>query len=96
MPLRSVYVKTWVRLSARKIKVFLVCVGNVSECHVLERFHANASLQLQGAMILQRKRIEITIPTYILNEDTQPVIRAIGVSHTACKDEFRQNIRSHS
>ena len=34
--------------------------------------------------------------TYILNEDTQPVIRAIGVSHTACKDEFRQNIRSHS
>ena len=23
-------------------------------------------------------------------------IRAIGVSHTACKDEFRQNIRSHS
>ena len=35
-------------------------------------------------------------PTYIVNEDTQPVIRAIGVSHTACKDEFRQNIRSHS
>ena len=35
-------------------------------------------------------------PTYILNEDTQPVIRAIGVSHTACKDEFRQNLRSHS
>ena len=33
---------------------------------------------------------------YILNEDTQLVIRAIGVSHTACKDEFRQNIRSHS
>ena len=31
-------------------------------------------------------------PTYILNEDTQPVIRAIGVSHTAYKDEFRQNI----
>ena len=35
-------------------------------------------------------------PTYTLNEDTQPVIRAIGVSHTACKHEFRQNIRSHS
>ena len=33
---------------------------------------------------------------YTLNEDTQPVIRAIGVSHTACKDEFRPNIRSHS
>ena len=31
-------------------------------------------------------------PTYILNEDTQPVIRAIGVSHTARKDEFRQNL----
>ena len=26
------------------------------------------------------------------NEDTQPVIRAIVVSHTACKDEFRQNL----
>ena len=44
-----------------------------------------ATLQLQGES-----------PTYILNEDTQPVIRAIGVSHTACKDEFRQNLRSHS
>ena len=29
-------------------------------------------------------------PTYILNEDTQPVIRAIEVSRTAYKDEFRQ------
>ena len=28
--------------------------------------------------------------------DTNPVIRAIGVSHKASKDEFRQNIRSHS
>ena len=27
---------------------------------------------------------------------TQPVIRAIGVSHTACKDEVRHNPRSHS
>ena len=35
-------------------------------------------------------------PTNILNEDTHPVIRAIGVSHTACKDELRQNLRSHS
>ena len=31
-------------------------------------------------------------PTYILNEDTQSVIRAIGVSHTACKDEFRRKV----
>ena len=30
------------------------------------------------------------------NEDTQLVIRAIGVSHTACKDEFRRNLRFHS
>ena len=30
------------------------------------------------------------------DEGTQPVIRATGVSHTACKYEFRQNIRSHS
>ena len=43
------------------------------------------TLQLQGES-----------PTYILYEDTQPVLRAIGVSHTACKDEFPQNIRSHS
>ena len=28
----------------------------------------------------------------ILNEDTHPVIRAIGVSHTACKDEFFDKI----
>ena len=26
------------------------------------------------------------LPTYILDKDTQPVIRAIGVPHTACKD----------
>ena len=44
-----------------------------------------ATLHLQGQS-----------PTYILNEDTQPVIRAIGVSHIGCKDEFRQNLRSHS
>ena len=43
-----------------------------------------ATLQLQGEL-----------PTYILNEDTQPVIRAIGESHTACKDELRQDNRSH-
>ena len=28
------------------------------------------------------------MPTYILNEDTQPVIRAIGVSHTVAKMSF--------
>ena len=33
---------------------------------------------------------------YNIDDDTQPVIRAIGVSHTACKDEFRRNPRSHS
>ena len=27
---------------------------------------------------------------------THPVKRAIGVSHTACKDEFRQNLLSHT
>ena len=32
---------------------------------------------------------------HILNEDTQLVMRAIEVSHTACKDEFRRNLRSH-
>ena len=32
---------------------------------------------------------------YILDENTHPVIREIGVSHTACKDEFRQNLRPH-
>ena len=31
------------------------------------------------------------------NEDTHPVTRAIGISHacTACKDGFRQHVRSH-
>ena len=33
-----------------------------------------ATMQFQGEL-----------STYILYEDTQPVIRAIGVSHTACK-----------
>ena len=32
------------------------------------------------------------LPTCILDEDTHPVIRAIGVSHTACKDEFHDEI----
>ena len=42
-------------------------------------------------------RLPFSGPTqYILNEDTQLVMRAIGVSHTACKDEFRRNLRSHS
>ena len=30
----------------------------------------------------------------MLNEDTHPAIREIGVSHTACTDEFRRNLRS--
>ena len=34
--------------------------------------------------------------TYILNEDTQPVIRAFGVSHTACIYDLRHNSQSHS
>ena len=38
----------------------------------------------------------VYIPKIIYNENTQPEIRAIGVSHTACKDEFRRNLRSHS
>ena len=46
---------------------------------------------VQATLLLQGES-----PTCILNEDTHPVIRAIGVSHTACKDEFRQNLRSHS
>ena len=34
-------------------------------------------------------------PTCILDEDAQHVICVIRVPHTACEDEFRQNIRSH-
>ena len=34
-------------------------------------------------------------PTYTLNEETHPVIRAIGVSHTACEDEFQPSLPSH-
>ena len=54
---------------------------------------------MQNACKEGEREIEIAttiIMTYILNEDTQLVIRAIGVSHTACKDEFRRNLRSHS
>ena len=61
---------------------FIVSVHSLTNITLLTLI---ATLQLQGES-----------PTYILNEDTQPVIRAIGVSHTACKDELRQNIRSHS
>ena len=52
------------------------------------------SVFLHNYLFMQIMRCES--PTYILNEDTQPVMRAIGVSHTACKDEFRRNLRSHS
>ena len=34
--------------------------------------------------------------TYDLNEDSQPAIHGIGVSHTDCKEEIRQNLRYHS
>ena len=36
-------------------------------------------------------------PITELNEDTHPVLRAIGVTHAACKNkcEFRRNLRSH-
>ena len=38
----------------------------------------------------------IDSPTYIPNEDIAPVIRAIRGSHSACKDNFRRYLRSHS
>ena len=31
-----------------------------------------------------------------LMRDTHPIIRALGISHTACKYEFRRNLRSHT
>ena len=34
--------------------------------------------------------------TNVLNYERIVTIFAIGVSHTACKDEFRRNLRSHS
>ena len=55
---------------------------------IFSKIHKNATTTLLYYII----RIYI----YILNEDTQLVIRAIGVSHTACKDEFRRNLRPHS
>ena len=42
----------------------------------------------------QKQRVD-TVTIQMLG-NTQPVTRAIGVSHTACKDGFRQNIQSHS
>ena len=56
--------------------------------------HGLTNITLLALIALELQEEES--PTYILNEDTQPVIRVIGVSHTACQDEFRQNLLSHS
>ena len=40
--------------------------------------------------------MQVESPTYFLNKDTHPVIRAIEVSLTACKDEVRQKKTSIS
>ena len=73
-------------------------------------FHSCQLLSLRHGFIVSAHRMKnITLwtliatpylhgewPTYILNEETQPVIRAIEVLHTDCKDEFGQNLGSHS
>ena len=51
-------------------------------------------METKNLDILLQSRIHSTaaaVPDIITRN-----IRAIGVSHTACKDEFRQNFRSHS
>ena len=67
--------------------------GTQPLCHRAGVYHNihNTRLTLIATLLLQGES-----PTFIHKEDTQPVIRAIGVLHTACEDEFRQNIRSHS
>ena len=72
------------------------CPGEDSQSCVLSPLQTNKSHDQHGHKHRDHLSTTPYIITYILNEDTQPVIRAIGVSHTACKDEFRQNIRSHS
>ena len=62
--------------------------GSVVSAH---RLSNTTLLTLIASLYWQRKS-----QAYILNEDTQPVIRAIRVSHTYCEDEFRQNLRSQS
>ena len=70
-----------------------VWLGFVAQLHCI-LYHTVYIFCFGVFFFLLLLRVITWSPTYILNEDTQPVIRAIGVSHTACKDEFRQSIRS--
>ena len=64
--------------------------------------YARSEYHTQLAKMSFDKILDLTVGVYfyfytILSEGTSPVIRAIGVSHTACKKyEFRRNLRSHS
>ena len=44
-------------------------------------------------MFRKNEKIHFSCEIDQKDEDTHAVIRAIGVSHTAYKDEFRQNFR---
>ena len=65
------------------ILIFASCVVVLVIYYVGEFFHNG-----RGHIVLLKNKH--------IYEDTQLVMRAIGVSHTACKDEFRRNLRSHS
>ena len=62
----------------------------------IKRKQANVWNSFREVLVLCSRMFQKVHMIYILNEDTHPVIRAIGVSHTGCKDEFRRKLRSHS
>ena len=86
------------------LRLFFVCETKIFVARTKSRVVALRATSLAATVCFfdsccWAKRCMLTqnvAPAYILNKDTQLVMRAIGVSHTACKDEFRRNLRSHS
>ena len=86
--------------STYRIHLINGCIS-FHRCHILSRSETGLKVSAQRLTnitlmtLIATQQLQGESPTYILNEHTQPVIRAIGVSHTGCKYEFRQNIRPH-
>ena len=87
----------------RHVVVLLLCGWDVAAPQGRRRPSGARESQLLGGVVVTKifSKIHLNVTTttlacYIMRRARNPVIRAIGVSHTACKDEFRQNIRSHS
>ena len=75
----------WKTSKKKKMNTFIVSAHRLINITMSTLVQATLMLWFQGES-----------PPDILNEHTHPVIRAIGVPHTAWKDDFRQDLRSHS